>query len=570
MAHVRSISLHSLLRLRAGIVGATAFLALAGCAASASSSPPIAAARAHIRHIFVIYQENHSFDNYFGTFPGTDNLATAQAQAHGFHQYDPLAHVWVTPFHITDPDIESPSQARLAILAKMDQGRMDAFVSTQETISMRKFHSVAAARAVGLETMAYYDCSTIPFLWKYAHTFALFDHIFQTMTGPSSPNNVAVIAAQAGQTQAARDTSQRVRNDSGRGEPMADDLDPAFPPYAPAEHDKAFQLSQAYATLMLTLGGRNDRKITEGTSGVGADIRAIVSRGYGAIPWGWYQEGYVSPTRALPGYIAHHNGPQYFSYLRNNTSMWANVHDLRTLLRRLRDGSLPSRGIFYIKGSSRNEFGWRPANRDPYVQAHYLGDDDHPGRGDSDHQVGEAFVATFVNAIARSKYWHDSVIIITWDDPGGFYDHVPPPQFERCPDRAACGDGPRLPFIVISPYARSGAIVHDSGETASIVKFAGELFGVPALATLPDERKWMPEGPRDANPAVTDLLGAFDPMRLDGRRAPIPASAAEIPDAVVNEFPPPMSCSTLHVHPVSLPNAPSTPPPGFEPRVPRR
>ena len=80
-----------------------------------------------------------------------------------------------------------------------------------------------------------------------------------------------------------------------------------------------------------------------------------------------------------------------------------------------------------------------------------------PAAGDTDAQVGEAFVATFVNAIARSTYWNDSAIIITWDDPGGYYDHVPPPQAgAAAPTQRPCGDGPRLPFILISPYARDG------------------------------------------------------------------------------------------------------------------
>jgi phospholipase C len=122
--------------------------------------------------------------------------------------------------------------------------------------------------------------------------------------------------------------------------------------------------------------------------------------------------------------------------------------------------------------------------------------------------------------------------------------------------------------MLISPYARAGAIVHDAGDTASIVKFAEAVFGLPAMSTLPDEQPYLPEGPRDGNPAITDLLGAFDPARLDGSSPPIPASAAEIPDAAVNAFPPPMSCASLGITPVSLPNAPSTPPPGFKPRVP--
>jgi phospholipase C len=538
-----------------------------GCAASTShNAAPIEALRARIKYVFVIYQENHSFDNYFGTYPGADNLATAGARMHGFRQYDPIGKTWVTPFRITDPDIESPSQSRPAIEAKMRGGKMNAFVSTQEKIVLKEYHFARAARAVGLETMAYYDCDTIPYLWKYAKTFTLFDHIFETMAGPSTPNNVAVIAAQAGETQAARNPGQRVKSsDKGPGDPLADDLDPPYGPYS--EHDKHLQIPQSYATLMLTLEGKTDVMVTRDTGGVQSDLRDVSQQAYAPVPWGWYQEGYVSPRRALPGYEEHHNGPQYFAYLRNNTVMWQNIHNVRTLLAQLSDGTLPGRGIFYIKGSSRNEFGWRPANKDPFVQAHWLGDDDHPGYDDSDHQIGEAFVATFVSAIARSKYWNDSAIIISWDDPGGFYDHVPPPRFERCPDAHPCGDGPRVPFLLISPYARSGAIVHAPGDATSIIKFAEKLFDLPALASLPDEHPFMPEGPRDTNPAITDLLGAFDPARLDGTRAPIPASAAEIPSSAVNTFPPPLSCSTLDITPVTLPNASTMPPRGFVPRI---
>jgi phospholipase C len=239
------------------------------------------------------------------------------------------------------------------------------------------------------------------------------------------------------------------------------------------------------------------------------------------------------------------------------------------MLSALQDGTLPERGIFYIKGGSQNRFGWKPANPDAYVQDHYRGDDDHPGPGDSDAQVGEAFVATFVNAIARSRYWNDAAIVITWDDPGGYYDHVPPPSVGQCPDQKPCGDGPRLPLILISPYARSGAVVHDAGDQTSILKFSEALFQVPPLASLPDEQAYLPRGPRDADPALTDLLGGFDSARLAGTAPPIPAANAEIADSIVGAFPPAMSCATLGIAPVTLPNAPSAPPPGFNPRPPR-
>ncbi len=540
-----------------------AALTLAPSTVASGNADVLAALRTRVKHVFIIYQENHSFDNYFGTYPGADNLASPEAQTRGFRQYDPIGKSWVTPFRITDPDTESPSQGRPLVYEKMHGGAMDAFVSAQERASQRKVGQ--AARDVGLLTMAHYDCDTIPFLWKYARSFALYDRIFSAIVGPSTPSAIELIAGQAGETQWARDPqSATAASDVGPGVPVTNDLDPAFGPYS--ESGKQLQISQRYATLMLALAGVDATQVTNETLGIGRDLGAVVTSGRAPIPWGWYQEGYVSPTVALPGYETHHNAPQYFGYLRQNDVFWKNEHEVHAMLQALEAGSLPSRGIFYIKGGSQNRFGWKPANPDSHVQSNYRGDDDHPGPGDSDAQVGEAFVATFVNAIARSPYWNDSAIIVTWDDPGGYYDHVPPPQIGQCADQRPCGDGPRVPLILISPFAREGAVVHDAGDQTSILKFAEALFDLPPLASLPEETAHLPRGPRDADPALTDLLAGFDPARLAGTAAPIPAAQAEIADSVVNAFPPAMSCASLGITPVALPNAPSAPPPGFNPR----
>ncbi len=568
----------------AAMAAVTAALFLFGFAATVAAKRPshhpvhhvttrtalVRALRGRIRHVFVIYQENQSFDHYFGTYPGADNLATAEARSHGFRQYDNIGHRWITPFRITDPDIADTAHSRPALLAKMDKGRMDWFVGQQEYKALAKHSGLISAQRRGLLTMSYYDCDTIPFLWMYAHNFALYDHIFQGMTGPSTPGNIELIAAQTGATQWARNPSQAVAADAeGPGEPVVNDSEPASGPYALGAAAKVIihkrQYDQRYATVMLTLSGKNDSQATHDTQGVRKDLAHEAASGREPIAWYWYQEGYRGPD-AIParGYVTHHNAPQYFGYLRHNHVFWNHVAGLGELLPALRQGTLPARGVFYIKGGDHNSFGWRPADK---KISGFLGDDDHPGAGDAGRDLSESFVATFVNAIARSRYWRDSAIIITWDDEGGFYDHVPPPQFEQCPDGHPCGDGPRLPFILISPYARSGAVVHSVGDTASVVKFLDVLFQLPALASLPDEKPYLPRGPRDANARLTDLLGGFDPLRLEGRKPPIPASQAEIDDAVVNHFPVRMSCKSLGLTPVKLQGAAQIPPQGYAPRV---
>ena len=522
----------------------------------------VANLRKRIRHVFVIYQENRSFDSYFGSFPGADNLATAQARAHGFRQWDPIGHEWIVPFLLQASDTSDPDHSRPALLAKSDHGRMDDFVSDEEQHLLATGRvSRAYARQIGILTMGYEDCRTIPFLWMYAHRFALYDHIFQAMYGPSTPGNIDLIAGQTGQTQAARHPNQAFKSAlSGPGEPVVDDENPAFGPYAnPRQAIGSHQYDQTYATLMLTLSGYSASKIKIDTDDIKQDIGELTKLDSKAVSWGWYQEGFGNGKgNNHPAYVTHHNAPQYFGYIRQNSSMWSGEHDLLDFFTVMQKRELPAQSAVFVKGGRLNPFGWKPV--DPKAQ-HILGDDDHPAYSDS--QLSESLVAKVVNTIAHSPYWKDSAIIITWDDSGGFYDHVPPTQFETCPDKNPCGDGPRVPLLLISPYARSGGIVSNSGDTASFAKFLDVLFNLPPLASLPDEKPYMPEGPRDTNPQITKLLGGFDPARLAGTKPPIPASQAEIPDAVVNQFPAPMTCKETGVTPVVIPGASLTPPKGF-------
>lgn len=519
--------------------------------------------RAHVKHVFVIYQENRSFDSYFGTYPGAENLASPDAQSHGFRQYDPLGNQWVTPFRITDSDTADADHSRTGLITKADGGRMDLFVSTEESGLLARGYSREDAQRIGLLTMAHEDCDTVPFLWKYAHGFSLYDHFFQGMYGPSTPGNIDLIAAQTGQTQWARNATQQVApNNQGPGVPVVDDEEPAFGPY-PGSPPAVRQYDQTYATVLLTLSGEKATQAKNDSDDIHRDISSLAKEGKPAVPWGWYQEGFTMDSKSSSSaYVSHHNAVQYFGYLRNNAYFWRGVHDLRELLPAIQKGTLGDRSVVFVKGGYQNPFGWKPANKSPYVQIHFNGDDDHPGYADS--QISESLVATVVNAVARSPYWKNSAILVLWDDSEGFYDHVAPPKFERCPDGHPCGDGPRVPALLISPYARSGGIVSDAADHASFVKFLGAIFNLPALASLPDEAPYLPEGPRDADPRLSDLTGGFDPQRLSGAVPPIAASQAIIPDDIVNAFPAKMSCASLGIHPVTIPGS-SSPPPGFAP-----
>jgi phospholipase C len=137
-------------------------------------------------------------------------------------------------------------------------------------------------------------------------------------------------------------------------------------------------------------------------------------------------------------------------------------------------------------------------------------DSDHTGSGSN---RGPSWVTSIVNAIGGSPYWNSTAVFVLWDDWGGWYDNVPPPQLDFR------GLGIRVPCIVISPYARTGYVSHTQYEYGSILKFVEEVFGVPAVG--PPSR-----GFTDSRAA--SMLDAFDftqtPRSFSPIRAPYPES----------------------------------------------
>lgn len=532
----------------------------------------------HIRYVFVIYQENRSFDHYFGTFPGAEGIYTDAARAHGFSQYNPVAKRQTTAFRVSTPDLGLLNNARTLVDSGINDGKMDGFVAAeiawaqklppkaQQELGMTDPSELAS---IGDESMAHVDCDTIPYLWMYASRFALYDSFFQGARAPSAPSNVEIIAAQNGETEykkygaAGPPYTSDPKGAGGRGVPMFVDLDPAWGPYNTKDSSAVKQVDQTYATVLLNLEGAQSGKLKNYTQDIGDDIAFLRGEGDAAVNWTWYQQGYNNP--ADPGrtsLVTHHLAPHYFGYIANNQSMDRGVADITQFGSDVAAGKLGDSGLFYLKGGFASNQGLHPASAAPRT---FTGDDDHPG--ESDLQVAEADVAQLVNVIARSKYWSQSAIVITWDDPGGYWDHVPPPSWLVCPDGNPCGNGQRVPMLLISPYAQN-AVVHEADDQASVIKFVEHLFNRTPLAQLPDEARYMPFGPRDATDQTGDLSGGFDEQRLRGEKPPITAEEAMIPDDVVRAIPSPWSCSLLGLHPVPPPPGTSdAPPAGFNPHV---
>ena len=185
------------------------------------------------------------------------------------------------------------------------------------------------------------------------------------------------------------------------------------------------------------------------------------------------------------------------------------------------------------------------------------GDDDHPSYTDSN--LSEAMAARVINAIAGNpEIWAHSAIIITYDESDGFYDHVPPRILSYGPDGLPLARGVRVPLIVISPFARAGAVSHAEGDHNSVIETINAIFGRPALSTLPDEAQALAQrefgltSTSSARPASSRTIsGRVTPTRRSPtaccppsirrscwvRRLPSPASFADDPEQCRRDVP---------------------------------
>jgi phospholipase C len=406
--------------------------------------------------------------------------------------------------------------------------------------------SITLAQAQKAETdIGHIDCDTIPFMWSWAKNFVLFDNFRQTIVGPSTPNAIAIIAGQSGQTQwglhpnegatvtysnpsfpnplGASFGSKIMPSDSNAYVPIVADPGPfpgsnfdtnaVKPPYNFDENPATPALNLTFATQPLSFMGsqinsiiKSDPNPATDLMDVQDDIREIAAFD-AAVPWGWFQQGFNSNDAPDPyeppgsvtapdnnpppnsGYVLHHNAPQYFGYLADNPKVLnSNLHGAKDFFDAVEGRKLPAKGgVFYLRGGYDNNDGLVPVDPTLAIQRAFIGNDDHPAY--SDQQISEAFAARAISDIANSPYWSQSAIIITYDETDGFYDHVPPERRSTFADGSILAAGPRIPTILISPYSASGAISHQYSEHGSVIKFINELFGLVPLASLPDEVK---------------------------------------------------------------------------------
>ena len=372
-----------------------------------TSAQKLALLRQNIKYVFVLFQENRSFDFYFGTYPGARGLFSQSAGlTPGFYQ--PIVNTdgsvsIISPFlipqtvknannqtvQIYPADTDSVNHGHVPMDTKMDftpsgVAQNDLYSWVEEGLSGTLTNSgggsytytgpvpTLAQKQKGELVIGHVDCNTAPFLWNYADRFTLFDNFFDTVVGPSTPNAIAMIAGQSGVTQWVKHPELGSNNDTNNsqlpvtGDPQpfwgsALDIFPGPGQSQPTESGGAPSTNPSsnltFASLPLTFMGNQINSITAQDAlaldlvDVQKDIAKIAGENKPPVPWGWYEEGYdweptdggSSATHAT--YIAHHDAPQYFGYEANNPEETANhMFGLQDFFNALSVNALPGTG----------------------------------------------------------------------------------------------------------------------------------------------------------------------------------------------------------------------------------
>lgn len=408
-----------------------------------------------LEHLIFIVQENRSFDHYFGTFPGADGIP-----------FDPKVG-WQRAC-IPDPVLGHPSCTyRTRQLHQkggphnwktsaisVNGGRMNGFIRAlppTERWCVDRFTD-ACKPFVGPrhqpDVMSFHTEETIPNYWAYAREFVLQDRMFAPADSWTLPAHLFLVSAWSAFCTDPRDPMSCVSDKDlkfyGRhvyGEP---------PVYAWT--DITYLLHERGVPWAYYVG--------RGTCAFGPCDEA-------AGPWGTTPAG----KNPLPGFTTLYE-----------TRQRANIRTHADFLEAASTGALPA--VSWVV----------PGNRTS----------EHP-QSTGGVQKGMAYVTRLINAVMRGPAWETSAIFLTWDDWGGFYDHVPPPQVDEL------GYGIRVPALVISPYAKRGYIDHQTYSFDAYLKLIEDRFlgGErldPATMSRPDSRPRV----REEEPILGDLTEAFD------------------------------------------------------------
>jgi phospholipase C len=451
------LSAKSLVLLGAALLvgGSCAITALRDTASVSAADAPSLAGIHKIRHVIVIMQENRSFDNYFGTYPGADGFPTKQGRFMACVP-DAIRHVCVRPYHDRSVRDSGGPHQHMNAVRDVHGHRMDGFVNEARRglIDGCKGQPDAPQCTWGLpsDVMGYHDQHEIPNYWAYARNFVLQDHMFEPTTSWSLPAHLFGVS----------EWSARC---SKPGDPMSCVNAVQNPPSPPHEPQNPTNRKPDYAWTDLTYLLHKSR-----------------------VSWRYYVFTGAQPDceedEMICGSIPQHaktpgiwNPLPWFSTVRQDRQL-RNIVSMRYFFRAARNGKLPA--VSWLVPSN-------PVS-------------EHPP---SSITAGQAYVTSVINAVMKSPDWRSSAIFLTWDDWGGFYDHVVPPKVD------VNGYGLRVPGLVISPYARRGFIDHQVLSFDAYVKFIEDDFlGGQRLDPATDGRP-------DPRPSVRENMAILGSVARD-------------------------------------------------------
>jgi phospholipase C len=415
-----------------------------------------------IKHVVVIMQENRSFDSYFGTFPGADGLPRANGRF-TVCVPDPRAGTCVYPYH-DDTQIDGgAAHNEQAATAAINGGAMDGFVAVAEQSGRGCGPNAepTCKPAAPPDVMGYHDAREIPNYWSYASNFVLNDHLFQSDASWSKPAHLFMVSGWAATCTAQDDPASCVNNDSqlpglsGPGDP------PAQLRYTtPAMRSclVAHGVADAPDTSIAIGDPATDAALNacyselfNGSNFAWTDLTYLLHRH--GVSWGYFVEPGTEPdcideacaSRPQgPGTVSVWNPLPEFTTVKENHQL-GNIRPTSDFLGAARSGTLPA--VSWVVPTQATS--------------------EHPPATPA---AGQAHVTELVNAVMQGPDWSSTAIFVSWDDWGGFYDHVSPPQVDQN------GYGIRVPGLVISPYAKRGLVDHQVLSFDAYAKFIEDVF----------------------------------------------------------------------------------------------
>ena len=409
-----------------------------------------------IEHVVIVMQENRSFDSYFGTYPGANGIPNAAGVPAVCLPDSVALGTCTAPFHDTnDVDIGGPHGLDAAT-ADIDSGKMDGFVvSARSGGGARCQDPFEPTCGAGQDVMGYHDNNEIPNYWAYAQSFVLQDAMFESVKSWSLPSHLYMV-------------SEWSATCSVPGDATSCQSDPANPPGLRARQPRASKDRPDYPWTDITwlLHAYN------------------VSWAYYIAPGtqpDCYNDGEVCDPRPQDATTPQIWNPlPYFDDVHDNNQV-SNVQDLNSFYAAVGNGTLPAVSWVVPNGTVS----------------------EHPPGRISD---GQTYVTHVINTLMSSPLWQHTAIFLAWDDWGGFYDHVLPPELAD-----GTGYGLRVPALVISPYAKSDYIDHQTLSFDAYIKFIEDDFLQgqrldPTTDGRPDPRPLV----RETDPSLGDLRSDFD------------------------------------------------------------